>query len=156
MSKRFDVQKELTTIARNWPKPNGEFVFFLERDHMWLHKIRLPDAERGQGTKKMAEILSITDRANLLVCLTADPIFRDDDEPPSTTNPDTFELVRWYMRFGFIPHGPTEDGFVMERPAKMGSTVNDILLQYAQNKRKDITLDEFNRRWVMPKFKKHM
>lgn len=148
------VNNELKQIARNWPKPNGEFVYFLEDDHLWLHKIRLPENTRGgEGTKRLAKILSITDKANLLVCLTADPVF-DDNGTVSTDNPDTFQLVRWYMRFGFIPHGPTEDGFSMERPSKSGSSEQSVLFEYNYNKRNnDLTMEQFRSRWTLPQFK---
>lgn len=154
-NKRQQVQNELKQMARSWPKPNGELVFFMEEDHFWLHKIRLPDHARGEGTKRLAQILALTDKADMLVCLTADPIFREEGEEDVMTNPDTFELVRWYMRFGFIPHGPTEDGFVMERPAKQGSSVQSILADYAANRKKDLTVDEYNSRWFTPKFLKY-
>lgn len=153
-NKRQAVQTELKAIARNWPKPHGEFVFFMEDDHMWLHKIRLPSHARGEGTKRMAQILALTDKADLLVCLTADPIFREEHEEVSVTNPDMFELVRWYMRFGFVPHGPTEDGFIMERHPRPGSSVDSIQREYTKNKSNDLTIEEYNKRWYTPSFAK--
>ena len=142
--KKFDLHKELTAMARAWPRPGGELVFFIEPDHVWLHKIRLPESYRGQGSAKMAEFLALTDRAGLPVCLTADPM---PDDEWSTRNPQTFELVRWYMRFGFVPHGPSEDGFLMERSPCPGSSQSSIIQQYLKSKKSDMSLDQFNARW---------
>lgn len=153
-NKRQAVHNELKSLARNWPKPHGEFVFFMEEDHMWLHKIRLPASCRGEGSKRMAQILALTDKINLPVCLTADPIFREEHEEMSVTNPDMFELVRWYMRFGFVPHGPTEDGFIMERAPRPQSSVESVLREYATNRQNDLTIEEYNKRWFTPSFAK--
>ena len=136
MPKHFDTQRSLSSISRSWPRP-GEFIFYMEEDYVWLHKIRLPQNQRnGEGTKRMAQILSITDKASLNVCLVADPIPLDE-HLSIISNPNTFHLVRWYMRFGFIPHGPTEDGFVMERPFHKGYSSSDILKTYVINRQND-------------------
>src|SRR5690606_16933185 len=112
--KKFDLRASLSRLACSWPKPHGELVYFIEPDHVWLHKIRLPASERGTGTQKMAQFLALTDKAGLPVCLTADPVEADD--MPSGSEPTTFDLVKWYSRFGFVSHGASEDGFLMERP----------------------------------------
>ena len=143
--KKIDLQKELSLMARQWPRP-GELVFYVEPDHVWLHKIRLPVSHRGQGTRKMAEFLALVDRAGLPVCLTADPMPSDEDN--MLGHPQTFDLVKWYMRFGFVPHGPSEDGFLMERPACPGNKLDNILSSYEKSKKHDLTLSEFQSRWV--------
>lgn len=126
-----------------------------EMEHVWLHKIRLPHYARGEGTKRLAGILSIIDDYHMDVCLTADPIFQEEDEEPEFRNPKTYHLVKWYNRFGFIPYGPTEDGFSMARPAMKKQTVDQILKNYQEIKEHhDLNYDEFIRKWCLPKFKK--
>lgn len=145
MKKKFDLKSSLALLARQWPKPHGELVYFIEPDHVWLHKIRLPASERGVGTKKMAQFLALVDKANLPVCLTADPV--EDDDMPSGAEPTTFDLVKWYSRFGFVSHGPSEDGFLMERDPK-NMTEEQIITSYKQAKEKEtLTREEFEKKW---------
>ena len=143
--KKFDLRASLSFLARSWPKPHGELVYFIEPDHVWLHKIRLPASERGTGTQKMAQFLALTDKAGLPVCLTADPV--EGDDMPSGSEPTTFDLVKWYSRFGFVSHGPSEDGFLMERPP-LGLSEREIVEYYQKNKQQDtLTPEEFEQRW---------
>lgn len=141
--KKNDIRSALKNLAQQWPK-EGELVYYVEDDHVWLHKIRLPSSERGTGTKKMARFLSIVEKFNMPVCLTADPV--EEDGFGDGSDPDTFALVKWYMRFGFIPHGPSEDGFLMERPPQ-GLREDEILSLYQSNKKHSLTKDEYNLRW---------
>lgn len=142
--KKFDLKRALTDLARSWPQ-GGDLVFYIEDDHIWLHKIRLPANQRGGGTDKLATFLSYTDKAGLPVCLTADPLA--DDDMPTGAEPTTFDLVRWYQRFGFVALGPSEDGFLMQRdPARL--TKDEILRSYQVNKQtNDLKEDDFRRRW---------
>lgn len=144
--KKFNLRQQLALLAQGWPRPSGELVFFVEDDHVWLHKIKLPESARGTGTVRMAQFLALCDKAGLPVCLTADPIEEDDISLGASSNPTTFDLVKWYMRFGFSPLGPSEDGFLMERSPTSGNQ-NDIISSYMKNKRKDISYEEFERRW---------
>ena len=139
MKKKFDLKGALTAMSRSWPRPNGELVFHVESDHVWLHKIRLPSSHRGQGTRLMADFLALTDKANLPVCLTADPI--EEGLDPLKHNPNTYDLVKWYCRFGFKALCPSEDGFLMERqPA--GLSAAQILDSYQKNKEKNDLSEE--------------
>ena len=143
MKKKFDLRSALSEMSRTWPKPKGELVFYVENDHVWLHKILLPPSHRGQGTALMAKLLSLTDKASLPVCLTADPIEEAGD--PLKQNPNTYDLVKWYRRFGFKPLAPSEDGFLMERPP-MGMSLNEILSFYDKEKKlNDFSEDDFQK-----------
>lgn len=134
---------QLSNLAKKWPK-GGSLVYHIEDDHVWLHKIHLPKSHRGQGTKHLCEFLSLTDQAQLSVCLTADPMPQEGGFDVS--EPDTFHLVRWYNRFGFESFGPSEDGFLMQRkPGSPKSTPQTILQTYNQNKKSDLTLSAFER-----------
>ena len=140
------VKTDLAALARAWPQPGGDLVFFVEEDHVWLHKIRLPASARGQGTDRLAAVLSVIDRAGLSVCLTADPL-RDDEGVQDAAEPTTFDLVRWYMRFGFKPLGPSEDGFLMQRDPQPPVASAELARRARAQKAHDMSHDEFMKRW---------
>ena len=140
------LQDKLSAQARTWPRP-GELVFHIEDDHVWLDKIRLPHTARGEGSRRMAEFLAAVDQAHIPVCLVADPLPDDDEPAQGIDEPQTFHLVRWYMRFGFVPLGPSEDGFLMERPAQTARPVHELLKDAQARKRNDITQAEFATRF---------
>lgn len=138
------ILAKMSDMARAWPRP-GELVYYIEPDHIWLHKIRLPSSSRGQGTQRMCAFLHLCDQLGKPVTLTADPVNDDDDEfdidHASVDQPTTFDLVRWYKRLGFHPIGPSEDGFVMERPAQNPKPIEQMLKDYKSKSK--MSWDEF-------------
>lgn len=141
------LKKQLSLIGKSWPKP-GEFIFYIEDDHVWIHKVRLPQGSRGSGTLRLSRILSICDKFNAPVCLHADPI-PVDDYSKNQNQPGTFHLVKWYSRFDFTPHGPDENGFFMHR-SPQGLSMEKIIDRYHQNKKNDISIAQFIKKWGEP------
>lgn len=141
------LKNQLSLIGKSWPKP-GEFIFYLEDDHVWLHKIRLPQSSRGQGTLRLAKVLSLCDKHHAPVSLHADPI-PVDDYSQSLNQPGTFHLVKWYSRFDFTPHGPDESGFFMHRDPQ-GLSIEGVVNRYHENKKNDITIAQFMQKWGEP------
>lgn len=95
----------------------------IEEGELWLNKIMLPAGKRqGQGSRLLARILEVADRAGLTVMLEADPT----DAP---ADPSTYELVRWYQTFGFQRRGATDDGVLMSRAPQPVRTWEQLLSQ---------------------------
>jgi hypothetical protein len=85
--------------------PQGSRFEFEEggRGEYRLMLLDLPRAERGRGrgTRFMAALVAAADEAGATLRLEAD----STDEPG---DPSTFQLARWYARFGFRLRGITD------------------------------------------------
>ena len=134
--------KELSTTLRAIGQKLGagsSFRYEIHDDHVWLERLLVPTRARGTGTAVMAKILAATDKAGLKVALLADPTDRLED-------PTTFDLVRWYGRFGFAMLSATEDGVAMERQVRPRACPPEELERLARAaKANDISVEEFDR-----------
>lgn len=133
-----ELNQSLRSIAQKLPS-GSSFSFTVNDDHLWLERFLIPKHARGQGTAWLSKILAVTDQAGLKVALLADPTDRPGD-------PSTFDLVRWYGRFGFTLLAVTEDGVAMERQPKPRAVPAQELERLARAaKANDITHEEFEK-----------
>ena len=133
-----ELTQQLRTIGQKLPS-GSSFSYQVNEDHLWLERFLIPKHARGQGTAWLSKVLAATDQAGLKTALLADPTDRPGD-------PSTFDLVRWYGRFGFTLLAVTEDGVAMERqPRPRALAAQEIERQARAAKANDITHDEFEK-----------
>lgn len=125
---KVSIQDALRAVARKLPS-GSTLTYTVQPDHLWLEVLRLPPSARGVGSKVLAQVLDLADRAGLPVALVADPT----DEPG---DPSTVDLVAWYQRFGFKALSATEDGVAMERPVRRPAAGVDAVLNDAKAAKK--------------------
>lgn len=117
----------------------SEFTFEVFEDRVHLCILNIPVESRGIGTEFLARALAETDRFELPVTLDVDPT----DEP---NDPDTFDLARWYYRFGFSVTSVADTGVVSlrrdARPWQPGTTA--ILADYLSGKNNDLSRTAFD------------
>ncbi len=135
---RKELHDGLLKLAKSLPR-GGTLEFEVHEDYLWLEKIYLPTAARGQGTELLSKVLSLADQAGLPTSLLADPT----DEP---NDPETYDLARWYHRFGFQLLSVTEDGAAMERAVNSSRPTPLVIQQHARRaKANDLSWEEFHR-----------
>ena len=133
-----ELSEKLRSIGQKMG-PGSSFQYDIHDDHLWIEILLLPKHARGTGTAVMSKILAATDRAGLKVALLADPTDRPGD-------PTSFDLARWYGRFGFALLAATEDGVAMERQPRARPCAPEELERLARAaKTNDIGQDEFDR-----------
>lgn len=102
------AKEQILKIKKSMPH-GSTLDFRVEDDQLWLNIIRVPlGSPPGTGSRILARLLEVADRARCSTLLEADPC----DEPGE---PETFDLVRWYQSFGFKRQALTEDGVLMLR-----------------------------------------
>lgn len=104
------LRTELGALARKMPA-GSRLEFDIDPGELFLKVFMVPRSQRGCGSMWLARMLEACDRAAVPVHLNVDPT----DEPG---DPETFDLVRWYHSFGFVPRCATEDGVFMDRPVQ--------------------------------------
>lgn len=129
------LNESLRKIARSLPS-GGRLVYRLEPDYLWLEIFHLPVSARGTGTQWMSKILEAADVAQTVVNLCADPTDRPGD-------PSTYDLTRWYARFGFKPLAATEDGVLMERQSATPRPASEIEKAARAAKSADMSQEDF-------------
>jgi len=119
--------------------PDGsEFEFTVEGEELHLKILRVSDQKQGYGTGFLAAVLAEADGAGARAILHADPTDELGD-------PSTYNLIKWYTRFGFSISDVSPDGWVeMTRLPQPGSFKGDILLAYQEAKKRDITDEEIS------------
>lgn len=133
-----ELNTALRAVAHKMP-PGSSLDFQIYDDHLWLERLLVPKHARGQGSEILAKILAAADQAGLKTSLLADPTDRAGD-------PTSFELARWYGRFGFTLLAITEQGVAMERQPRARAVAPQQLVQAAKAaKAHDLTLEEFER-----------
>jgi hypothetical protein len=119
--------------------PPGSVFDFEVVDEARVHLVRLviPSAARGVGTEFLASVFAACDEHGVHASLQADPTDLPGD-------PSTFELVRWYMRFGCVIEAADDDGIRMTRaPRRSALGPQGIMRWYHQARALDMTVDEF-------------
>ncbi len=119
--------------------PNGSVFEFEVREDGGVHLERLVilRRDRGAGTEFLARVFAACDLHGASASLEADPTDLPGD-------PSTFELVRWYMRFGCAIDAADDEAVSMTRQPCVPSLGPDgVLDRYEQAKASDLTLDEF-------------
>ena len=128
----------LANLRRRLPS-GSEFTFEVFEDRVHLYILNIPFEARGIGTEFLASVLAETDRVGLPVTLEADPT----DEP---NDPDTFDLAKWYYRFGFRVSSVADTGVVSlrrdVRPRQPGAEA--ILADYLSGKNDDLSRSVFD------------
>lgn len=106
---------------------------------MHLEELSIPAGHRGIGTAFLARVVAAADRLGCPTTLHADPTDKPGD-------PCTFELVRWYARFGYVATGlSTEDWVGMRRePREDRGGPEAILRDYARATEDDLTRESFD------------
>lgn len=102
-----------------------------------LQRLVIWPSGRGIGTRFLAHVFAICDEFGITAVFEANSTDMPDD-------PATFELVRWYRRFGCMPIGPGLDGIEMRRDAMEPEGVDRILENYAAAKSNDLTSSEYD------------
>lgn len=136
----MSIAETLTNLGKTLPQ-GSVFDFDIDRNTVVLEKLVIPSPRKGTGTWFLALILAATDQAGMTCRLYADPT----DEPG---DPDTFDLVRWYCRFGFaLDHVNDHDWVGMVRSPQPWCNGKDaILADYRHNKENlELTRKEFER-----------
>ena len=132
------LDHQLRELKQRMPK-GSKLQWESYDDHVYLDLFFIPNAQRGQGSLWFARFLAEVDRHHLPIVLHADPTDLPND-------PGTFDLVRWYHRFGFrCQHSNEDEGVAMERPAtECAHSPEKILEKYrAQKQRADLTYGQF-------------
>lgn len=129
--------------------PGGSIFEFavMDESHVNLQRLVVWPRGRGIGTRFLAHVFAVCDEFRMTSVFEADSTDMPDD-------PATFELVRWYRRFGCAPIGPGLDGIEMRRDPIEPKGVHGILEGYAAAKVNDLTSSEYDaivngqyRRW---------
>lgn len=131
----MSLLSDLDALRGNLPT-GVQLVYEVRSDELALLVLGVPRGARGIGTRLLAAVASMADRAGVRTTLVVDPT--DDPEDPST-----FELVRWYARFGFV--GAALDDWGRPRMAREpeGLDMAGVLEAYARRKADDMTMVEY-------------
>ncbi len=119
--------------------PQGSVFEFdiLDDGGVHLQRLVIPRTDRGTGTEFLARVFAACDLHGAVARLEADPTDLPGD-------PSTFELVRWYMRFGCVIETADDDTVWMRRaPRRSALGPQGIMRWYHQARASDMTLDEF-------------
>ena len=101
----------LARLKATLPK-DSQFSWSFEPDRLSLEVLSIPIGHRGIGTGFLALVVHTADVFGAPSVLHADPTLEPGD-------PDLYDLVRWYSRFGFELRDVTRDYLcVMERATK--------------------------------------
>lgn len=132
------LSEALDAIKAELP-PGADFTWERRDGAVFLDRLFIPEESRGIGTGVVAKILAEIDRAGLAATLYADPT----DEPG---DPDTFELARFYARFGFrLDHLNDQEWVGMRRePQPYRGGYLHVMADYAVAKATgDMARDDF-------------
>lgn len=130
-----DLLSDLDALRGSLPT-GVEFVYDVRPDEFRLLVLGLISGMRGSGTRLLATALSLADRAGVRTTLLVDPT--DDPEDPST-----FDLVRWYSRFGFEMTELDDWGRPRMAREPEGRDMAGILAAYAERKADDLTWTDY-------------
>lgn len=132
------LEYALRRLAGRLPA-GANFAFDASSDGLHLDALYLPPGRRGGGTAFLAAVLAEADRAGAATTLAADPT----DEPG---DPCTFELARWYARFGFSLDGVDDNDWVtMRREPRPFGGPGAVLAAYAEARANaDMTREGFD------------
>ncbi len=122
-------QEELKKIKNMKFPPKTKFEFTVENGFLWIEKIYVDPQHRGKGGACMSHIIAYANKHKLTVDLLADPT-----DKPSDPNP--YDLVRWYNSFGFEPLSLTEKGIAMTKIPEFGHTDAKRIEDDAANRRR--------------------
>lgn len=144
-----DFLRELSVLSASLPT-GSVFEYEDDGDGLKLEILSVPSNSRGAGTPFLAKLFALCDIHGVAVRFRADATDIPGD-------PSTFELVRWYARFGCEIDVVDEDGAAMSRSARDPSGgLEAILAAYKAATSGDLTLDEFeglrNRGHSAPRF----
>lgn len=129
-------EASLHALARALPA-GSKFDFAIYDGELHLKSFKIPAAARGVGTAFLARVVAVADEFGLRSRLEADPT----DEPG---DPDTFDLVRWYSRFGFgFSEIDDNDWVVMRRAPRPFEGVRGVERAYSDAKAMDVTREWF-------------
>lgn len=120
--------------------PNGSVFEFEVREDGGVHLQRLviPRTDRGAGTEFLARVFAACDLHGASASLEADPTDLPGD-------PSTFELVRWYMRFGCVIDAVSDEAVAMTRPpCDPVHGFEGVLARYEEARTSDLTPDELD------------
>lgn len=96
---------------------------------LYLELLRVPQMREGCGTKLLARFLAVADRHRVPTRLVVEASHRPGE-------PATYDLVRWYHRFGFVFSGVDDQGACQMRraPRPAGGGVAAVLADHAAAK----------------------
>jgi len=132
-----NLAEKLSTLASALPAGSVFEFEEAESDCVFLRRLFIPLAHRGIGTGFLASVLATCDTHSVSTHLQADPT----DVP---SDPSTFDLVRWYMRFGFEVENAADDAIRMTRQHRDASRgLQGIFDDYDEAKENDLTQAQF-------------
>lgn len=129
-----DLQRLKSTLPRY-----SHFDWWQEDEVLHIDLLMVPGMRKGVGTEFVARVLALADRHGMTTTLHADAT----DVPGE---PSTYDLVRWYSRFGFDWTGLNDDGWCAMRrePQPPAGGHPAVLARYGAAKSQgDMSHDQF-------------
>lgn len=130
-----DILCRLDAVRATLPS-GAELAYEVSGGELTLGVLYLPEGARGEGTRLMASILAHADAAGLRTTLLVDPT----DEPG---DPSSFELARWYARFGFEVVGVDEWMRPTMARGPRGLDFRGLLADYGTKRSEDLSREAF-------------